>query len=158
MVFRGRNKDGQRRAMFRRLNTLGVSSNRLPVQFSIIVPETELKKKISAKRFAKRVDSEKTFMSRTFGGDTAIKSRGNFELKVRGKKPVLIEEKGVIIESSTTPKIFNAKRKVLVRHIESRKKLWKQNSILFKIEGETFISPRQKFIPHDNTKKKILIT
>ena len=158
MGFRGRNKDGKRRAMFRRLNTLGVSSNRLPVQFSIIVPSTELNKKISAKKFVKRVDSEKTFLSRTFGGDTAIKSEGNFELKVRGKKPILIKERGVIVESSTTPRIFNAKRKILVRHIQSRRKEWKQNSILFKVEGETFISPRQKFIAHDNTKKKILIT
>jgi len=158
MVFRGRNKSGQRRAMFARINALNVRANRLPVQFSIIVPSTKLTKKISPSAFSKRVDSEKRFFSRTFGGDTAIKSQGNFELKEKGKKPVLIKEKSVIVESSTTPRIFNQKRKALISHIKSRQRLWKQNSILFKIEGETFIFPRQKFIAHAKGRGRVLIS
>ncbi len=158
MGFRGRNPQGQRKAMFARLNTLNVRANRLPVQFSIIVPSTKLKKKISPSAFAKRVDSEKRFLSRTFGGDTAVKSEGNFELKERGKKPILIKERGVIVESSTTKKVFNSQREALIRHLKQRKKQWKQNSLLFKIEGETFIFPRQSFIPHERSKRKIAIT
>jgi len=150
--------DSQRKAMFARLNTLNVRANRLPVQISIIVPSTRREKKISTAGFAKRIDSEKQFFSRTFGGDTAIKSEGNFELKEKGKKPILIKERGVIIESSTTKKVFNSKRQILIKHLKARQKQWKQNSVLFKVEGETFIFPRQSFIPHDTSKRKILIT
>ncbi len=148
----------QQKAMFARLNTLNVRANRLPVQVGIIVPSTIRDKKISTEAFAKRVDSEKTFFSRTFGGDTAIRGEGNFELKEKGKKPILIKERNVIVESSTTPKVFNSKRKILIRHIRARQKQWKQNSVLFKVEGEDFIFPRQSFIPHDKSKRKILVT
>lgn len=150
--------DRQRKAMFARMNTLNVRANRLPVQFSIIVPSTRREKKISNQAFAKRVDSEKKFFSRTFGGDTAIKAQGNFELKERGKKPILVKEKNVIVESSTTKRVFNNNRKALIAHLKARKKQWKQNSLLFKIEGESFIFPRQKFVPNDRSKRKILVT
>lgn len=152
------NSPRQRRAMFARLNALNVRTNRLPVQFSIIVPSTRREKKISTKAFAKRIDSEKRFLSRTFGGDTAIKAEGNFELKEKGKKPILIKERNVIVESSTTKKVFNSKRTALINHLKARRKEWKQNSLLFKIEGEAFIFPRQSFIPNDTSKRKILIT
>lgn len=148
----------QQKAMFARIRTLNIRANRLPVQFSIIVPSTKLDKKISTQAFNKRIDSEKTFMSRTFGGDTAIKAEGNFELKEEGKKLKLIKERNVIVESSTTKKVFNTKRKILIRHLKQRRKQWKQNSILFKVEGETFITPRQSFIPHDKSKRKILVS
>ena len=144
--------------MFARMNTLNVRANRLPVQFSIIVPSTIREKKISAQAFAKRIDSEKRFFSRTFGGDTAIKSEGNFELKEKGKKPILIKERGVIIESSTTKIVFNNRRKELIKHLKIIRKKWKQNSLLFKIEGEAFIFPKQSFIPSSRSKRKILIT
>ncbi len=148
----------QQKAMFARMNTLNIRANRLPVQFSIIVPSTKLDKKISTQAFNKRIDSEKSFMSKTFGGDTAIKAEGNFELKEKGKKLKLIKERNVIVESSTTKKKFNENRKVLITHLKARRKEWKQNSILFKVEGETFITPRQSFIPHDKSKRKILIS
>ena len=144
----------QQKAMFARLNQLNISSNRLPVQYSIIVPSTNLSKKDT---FLKRINSEKIFMDRNFGGDTSVRSVGSFIIR-RGKKNILIKEKGAIIESSTTKKVFNSKRTILKKHIIQRQKQWKQNSILFKIEGETFIHPRQKFIAHDRSKRKILIT
>lgn len=150
-------KRNQQKAMFARLNTLNIRANRLPVQFSVIVPSTKINKKISTRDFKKRIDSEKIFMSKTFGGDTSVKSTGSFVLR-KGKKDILIKEKTAIVESSTTPKVFNSKRKVLIQHIKQRQKQWKQNSILFKVEGESFIAPRQSFIPHDNSKRKILVT
>lgn len=143
--------------MFARINTLNVRANRLPVQFSVIVPSTKLEKKISTSAFQKRINSEKRFMSKTFGGDTTVRAVGSFVLK-KDKKDILIKEKTAIVESSTTTKVFNSKRKALIQHIKARKKQWKQNSILFKLEGETFIYPRQKFIPHDRSKRKILVT
>lgn len=147
----------QRRAMFARINTLNVRANRLPVQFSVIVPSTKLEKKISPSAFQKRINSEKIFMDKTFGGDTTVRAVGSFVLTKR-KKDILIKEKNAIVESSTTRKVFNTKRKILIQHIKERRKQWKQNSILFKLEGETFIFPRQKFIPHDSSKRKVLIT
>ena len=147
----------QRRAMFARINTLNVRANRLPVQFSVIVPSTKLEKKISPSAFQKRINSEKIFMDKTFGGDTTVRAVGSFVLTKR-KKDILIKEKNAIVESSTTRKVFNTKRKILIQHIKERRKQWKQNSILFKLEGETFIFPRQKFIPHDRSKRKVLIT
>ena len=149
--------DRQRRAMFARINTLNVRANRLPIQFSVIVPSTKLEKKISSSAFQKRIDSEKRFMSKTFGGDTTVRAVGSFVLK-KGKKDVLIKERTAIVESSTTKRVFDSKRKALIKHIKDRKKQWKQNSILFNLEGESFIFPRQKFIPHQRSKRKILIT
>ena len=149
--------NSQRRAMFARINTLNVRANRLPIQFSVIVPSTKLDKKISRQSFQKRIDSEKRFMDKTFGGDTTVRAVGSFVLR-KGKKDILIKEKNAIVESSTTKRVFDNKRKVLIQHIKARKKQWKQNSILFKLEGETFIFPRQKFIPHDSSKRKILVT
>ena len=148
--------DQQRKAMFARLNTLNIRANRLPVQFSVIVPSTKLNKKIP-RAFNKRVDSEKRFLDKTFGGDTTVRAVGSFVLK-KGKKEILIKERNAIVESSTTKKVFNSKRKILIAHLKERQKQWKQNSLLFKIEGETFITPRQSFIPHDSTKRKILVT
>lgn len=145
--------------MFARLSVLNVRSNRLPVQVSIIVPSTTLNnRKIKTPAFRRRVESEKRFFTKHFGGDTAIKSEGNFELKEEGKKPIFVKEKNLIVESSTTPKVFNSKRKILIQHLKDRQKEWKQNSIFYKIEGESFIFPRQKSIPHDKTKRKILVT
>lgn len=149
--------DNQRKAMFARLNTLNVRANRLPVQFSVIVPSTKLNKKITPRAFQKRIDSEKRFMDRTFGGDTTVRAVGSFVLR-KGRKDILIKERNAIVESSTIKRVFNSKRRSLVRHIKLRQKQWKQNSILFKIEGESFIFPRQKFVAHQRSKRDILIT
>lgn len=157
MVFRGKNIQGQRKAFFARINALNVRANRLPIQFSIIVPSTKMNKKISASSFSKRVDSEKRFFSKNFGGDTSVRATGSFILK-KGRKDILVKERSAIVESSTTPKVFNSKRKILIRHIISRKKEWKQDSIFFKLEGEAFIFPRKMSIPHAKGRGKVLIS
>ena len=149
--------DKQRRAMFARINALNVRANRLPIQFSITVPSTKIDKKITPSAFQKRINSEKRFMDKTFGGDTTVRAVGSFVLTKR-KKDILIKEKTAIVESSTTRKVFNSKRKILIKHLKDRKKQWKQNSLFFKLEGESFIFPRQSFIPHDRSKRKILIS
>tara|TARA_R100001530_G_scaffold101568_1_gene70633 strand:+ start:595 stop:1059 length:465 start_codon:yes stop_codon:yes gene_type:complete len=149
--------DNQRKAVFARLNTLNVRANRLPVQIRILVPETVLNTKISAKKFKNRIASEKKFMSKTFGGDTTIKAVGSYIMK-RKKKDILIEEKTAIVESSTTKKQFNANRKKFINHIKQKQKQWKQDSVMYKIEGENFIYPKKDYISHDKSKRKILIT
>ncbi|MAH48579.1 hypothetical protein CMI37_22330 [Candidatus Pacearchaeota archaeon] len=140
-----------------RINPLKLKSNRLPIQFSVLVPSTKLDKKISTSSFRKRIDDEKKFMSKTFGGDTSVKSTGSFVLK-RGKKDILIKEKNVIVESSTTTNKFNENRSRLIRHLKAKQKQWKQNSVLYKLEGESFIFPRQSFIPHDRSRRRVTVT
>ncbi len=68
--------DAERRGVF--IEPLNLKSNRLPVQVGIAVPSTELDKKITDKKFRKRINDEKKFFSKTFGGDTSIKAVGSF--------------------------------------------------------------------------------
>ncbi len=139
------------------LDPLDIKSNRLPVQVGIAVPSTELDKKISDKNFKKRINDEKKFFSKTFGGDTSIKATGSFVLK-KGKKDILIKEKISLVESSMTPVKYKQSRKILSNHIIKMKTNWKQNSVLYKVEGENYIYPRQSFIDHDKSSRKIIIS
>ncbi len=139
------------------IKPLPIKSNRLPVQVSIAVPSTELDKKITDKKFKKRINDEKKYFSKTFGGDTSIRATGSFVLK-QGKKDILIKEKVVLVESSTTPVKYNSKRGIISKHIIKKKKDWKQNSVLYKVEGENYIYPKQGFIDHDDSKRDIIIT
>lgn len=136
------------------IKPLNLNSNRLPLQFGLIVPSTkDNDKKISSKEFEKRVDNTKSFFSKTFGGETSVKSEGGFVLNDK-----LIKEKTVIVESSTTTKSFNNNRKKLEDYVKNKQKSWKQNSLLFKIEGEDFIYPKQSFIDHDPKRKNINVS
>ncbi len=142
--------------LLKNLKPIPLTSNRLPVQVSIIVPQTELDREISSKKFNTRIKNTKTFMSDNFGGDTSVKGVGSFILKEKGKTQ-LIKENIVLVESSTTPKIYNQNRKLLANFIIKNQKTWKQNSIGYSVEGTQFIYPKQDFIAHDK-KKKILIS
>jgi len=133
----------QQKAMFSRINSLNLKSNNLPVQFAIVVPSTtEKDKQLSSALFKKRVDSEKKFFSQTFGGDTSIKATGSFILKEKGKT-TLIKEPVVLIEGSTTPKVYMKSRVVLENHVKTLPKKWSQNSVLYKVEGNNYIYPKQ---------------
>ena len=148
--------DKQRKCFFAQLDKLDLKANRLPVQFSIIVPSTEFDKKIKAKDFTKRIDSEKKYFDKKFGGDTTIREVGSYVLK-KGKKDILIKEKGAVVESSTIPAVYNKNRSSLASHIKKRQKDWKQNSVLFRIQSESFIYPKQPFIPSADKKGKIIV-
>lgn len=151
----------QQKAMFaksanlRFIDSPKFSSNKLPVQVAVVVPATtDEDKKLSEAQFKKRVDSEKRFMSKTFGGDTAIKGEGGFLLE--GK---LIKEKVVKVESSMSVADYNRNRQLIAKHVAERRKAWKQNSILVEVEGQTFITPKQSFISDDKKQSsKILVT
>lgn len=148
--------DRQRKCFFAQLDKLDLNANRLPVQFSIIVPSTELDKKIPDKEFNQRINAEKKFFDKKFGGDTSIKEVGSY-VQRKGKKDILIKEKGAIVESSTTPEVYSKNRKSLSAHIKQRQKDWKQNSVLFRIQSESFIYPKQSFIPSADQKGKIIV-
>lgn len=130
-----------------KIKPLKLKQNRLPLQFSIIVPSVSKDgKKTPSKLFLKRVDNEKEFLDNIYKGDTSVKSVGSY-LQVDGKKKKVVSEQGVIVEVSTTPEVFNSNRNVMEQHIKDKQKDWNQSSIFYKIEGEAFIYPKQKYIP-----------
>ena len=141
---------------YKTLKPLKLKSSRLPVQFSIIVPATEGKTEISTQRFNQRLLREKKYLDNIFGGDTSIVGRGSSKVTSGKGKPV-IETVGVV-EASTTPRKFIGNKRKITEHIKDRQKRWKQNTILYKIEGETFIYPKRKFISDAKIKSDILIT
>lgn len=131
-----------------------LSQNKLPVQIGIIVPSTEKDKKISDKEFEKRIDQEKRWFTNRFGGDTSIKTVGSY---FDGGKFIL--EKGILVQSSTNVDTYMKKRNLLAKHLLDRKKQWKQDSMLMKIEGQDFIVPKKNYIKHDkNQDDMIMVT
>ena len=142
----------QRKAVMARLRTISHppfrSANHLPVRVSVIVPSTELEKNIPAKEFLRRVDSENRWFDNRFGGDTAVRETGSYLGVVKGKKK-LIKEKGVIVESKTTTDNYERLKNEFARHIEQKRKEWKQQSVLAEVEGQTYIVPKQAFIADD---------
>lgn len=138
------------------IKPLKLSQNRLPLQFSIIVPSKSITgKKIKPSTFTERVKAEKKYLDKLFEGDTSIVSLGSYVQreklksgKNKGKfKERLVKEKGTIVEVSTTPEVFEENRHEIVEHIKQRKNKWNQSSIFYKIEGESFIYPYQKQFP-----------
>jgi len=136
---------------------LKLRQNKLPLQFSIVVPSTKNNVEISQSSFLERIDDEKKWISKKFGGDTSIRALGSYILK-KGKNEKLIKEDVAIVEASTTPKIFEEQKKYLEIHIKDRKKEWKQYQIMYKIEGNSFLYPKKRQYPSDNSVKEIPIT
>jgi hypothetical protein len=150
----------------RTIKPLKLSQNRLPLQFSIIVPSKSISgKPIKPSTFTERVKSEKKWMDRIFKGDTAVKTIGSYverkkikSGKNKGKfKDTVIVEKGSLVEVSTTPEVFEENKKKMENHIRERQKQWRQSSIFYKIEGESFIYPYQEQIPTTKSKAGITI-
>lgn len=105
--------------------------------------------------FNKRVNSEKEFFSQNFWGDTNIKTVGSYW---DGKN--LIKEKGAIVESSMSAKKYEDNKKVIADRLKGNRKLWDQDTVLVKVEGESFIYPKKGHIVHDKKreKEKILVS
>ncbi|GAG12478.1 unnamed protein product [marine sediment metagenome] len=128
------------------------SINNLPVQVSVIVPSTEKEIKIPQPEFEKRIESEKKWFSRRFGGDTSVKTEGSF---FDGND--FIVEKGVSVESSMSVDTYNKKRRLLAKHLLDRQKQWKQDTMLMKIEGKVFIAPKRPYIDHDKDEGDLIL-
>lgn len=140
----------------RTIKPLNLKQNRLPLQFSIVVPATEKEKEISPQRFALRTIKEKKYLDNLFGGDTSVIGKGSSP--ITNSKGIAVKESVAIVESSTTPKVFENRRKKIMQHIQDRQKRWKQDTIFYKIEGESFIYPKKKFIANDISKKEISVS
>lgn len=138
-------------------------ANNLPVQVSIIVPSTkniidkksgkEKSKKISEKEFDERVKETKKEFDNLFGADTAISDVGSY---FNGKKH--IDEKGVIVESSTSIPKYKENIKKVVELAEEKQKKYLQDTMAVKVEGRLFIVPKKSYIDDDKiTKNKPII-
>ena len=165
----GFKSDEQRKAFFakqgnqpQRLQTdtskmippLKLRSNQLSVQVVSVVPSTKFDKNISDQEFKKRIDAEKKWFSNNFGGDTSIKSVGSYVMDNK-----LIKERVVIVESSMSKETYMKSRSKLASHFKAKRKQWKQDSIIFKVEGHAFIYPKKSFIEGDKvTSKSIPVT
>lgn len=129
----------------RSIPELPLKTNRLDVQFSIIVPSTKFDKDISARSFMKRVEDERTFLDNIFGGDSSIEQTGGF-VSETGK---LISEKNVMVTVSMSANTYRKNRRMLARHIQEMQRKWDQESIGYGVEGSFFLFPRSSFIPSD---------
>lgn len=116
---------------------LQTKATKLPIQFSIHVPSTEYDKKISSEAFNNRVKETAKELSEKFGGDTAIRGKGDYTSE--GK---LIREDVVIIESSMTKKDYKKNKKAIEELIKQKRKDWEQESIGYSFEDDFYIYPK----------------
>lgn len=124
------------------------SANRLPVRVGLIVPSTQLDRKIKPHSFTKRVNSEKRWFDDKFGGDTSVEEIGSYSADINGKKK-LIKERVVMVVSRTTPEQYAASRRTFARHVEARQRQWKQQTMYAEVDGRAYIVPKQSFIATD---------
>ena len=136
------------------IKELDLRSNRLPIQFGLIVPSTIKDKKIPQREFKRRISSERKFFTSKFGGDTAIQQSGGYSIKEKGTRKLIVED-GVMVMSSMSAQKYSQKRKVLADHVKKRRKQWKQDTIGYQLEGNFYTYPRKKYIGHDKKNTNI---
>lgn len=116
---------------------LSSKSTKLPIQLGITVPSTDYDKKISNEAFQKRIKETAKNFSSKFGGDTAIKGKGDYTSEGR-----LIREDVVVIESSMTKKDYQKNKPKIEQFIKDKKKEWNQESIGYSFEDDFYIYPK----------------
>jgi len=116
---------------------LSSESTRLPLQFSIVVPSTDYDKKISAREMKARVEETAKELSNRFGGDTAIRGKGDYTSD--GK---LISEDVVVVEASMTEEDYKKNKPAIEAFIKEKQKEWKQETIGYNFEGDFHIYPK----------------
>lgn len=112
-------------------------STELEIQFGIIVPSTNYDKSISNYEFKNKIKGTKKFLSSLFGGTTSSDETGSY----LSDKGIVIDENGVLVESSTTKKQFNIHKNKIEKYIKQKQKDWKQERIMFMFEGDYYIYP-----------------
>ena len=109
-------------------------ADHLQVETKVLVPSTLHDKEISAKEFAARAKETEDFLSRIFGGYTAVEAKGGWVEK--GK---VIAEPVIEVVSFTKAKDYFANRQKLLTFLKAKKKEWKQNAVSVEIEGDLFL-------------------
>lgn len=117
---------------------LNKQSSELEIQFGIIVPSTEYDKKISSNEFKNRIKGTKKFLSSLFGGSQSIKEIGSY---ISDDK-TLIDENGVLVESSMTRQQYLKNKEKLNNYIKKKQKDWVQERIFYIFEGNSYVYPK----------------
>ena len=118
---------------------LSSKSDKFPIQFSINVPSTELDESVSPVEYKRRIKETATEFSNLFGGDTAIKGKGDYTYEGE-----LISEDVTIIESSMSLEDYRDHKEEIEDFIKCKRKDWKQDTIGYKFEGDFFMYPKEK--------------
>jgi len=114
-------------------------SIKLPIQLSITVPTTKDKdKKISPLETKRRVENTAKEFSDKFGGDTAVRGKGDYTTE-----GVLIREDVIIVESSMTKEQYLENKSSIEQFIKESRSKWEQDRIAFKFEGDLFLWPEK---------------
>ena len=108
----------------------------LPIQFAIHVPSTNYDQDISEPAFKKRIENTAKELSNRFGGDTAIRGKGDYTSD--GK---LIREDVAVIESSMTEADYKKNKRAISNFIKEKQKKWKQETIGYSFEDKFYIYP-----------------
>lgn len=131
---------------------IGEPVNNLPVQVSLVVPSSVGEDQVDREVFEERVENTKKWFSERFGGDTTTRGDGDYVMDDE-----LIEEPVAIVESSTSIEKYKQKAEELAKFIRTRRQVWGQDTIAYKIEGRVFIYPKREYIDHDKTVTRDLI-
>ena len=113
-------------------------SNELKYQIGIIVPSTNFDKKISNVQFQNRIKGTKKFFSQLFGGTSSIKEIGSY----LSDNKVLINEQGVLVESSMTLEQYKKNKTKIEKYIKQKRKDWNQERIGFWFEDSFYVYPK----------------
>lgn len=113
----------------------------LPIEQAVFVPSTRLDKPVSKKVFEKRIQKVKKFLSKKFGGYTAVRGAGGYYSTEKHK---VIQEPVVIVESFSTKKAFNKNKKALMKKLGEWRRNWEQESIGYEHEGDLYYFEKQK--------------
>ena len=117
------------------------STTHLPVEQAVYVPSTRFDKPVSNVSYKKRVANVKKFLSKKFGGFTAVRGAGGFYSTDEKK---LIQEPVTIVESFATKESFKKNKPVLMKQLGKWRRNWEQEAMGYEHEGDMYFFEKQK--------------
>ena len=125
------------------------SATELPIEFSLIIPSTrDDDERISDGWFERRIKEEEKWWDKRFGGSTIELHEGQY---VEGDH--IIEEDVAELTVSMSKETYEEWRKMIGNRIRQKKQAWKQDTILYKINGHAFIYPDKEYIEGEDVKE-----
>jgi hypothetical protein len=107
-----------------------------PVEQRVMVPSTkDVNKPISASAHKKRVLQVRNYLSRTFGGDTAISGSGGYYSTDKHK---LVREPVTVVTSFAKYNVFRKNKNKLIKQLTVWGKRWGQESMGYEHEGDLY--------------------
>lgn len=102
------------------------------VKLGIYVPSTKQNgKHITAKEHARRIAETETYLRQTFGGSTSVQGFGTWKDPETG---IEYAEDVAVVETYTDPKTYREKNSDLVKYVKTKKKDWRQESVMVEME------------------------